>query len=309
MRKIAGPLTITLILTLAIPSARLYAQAGEAGLSFLKLGTSARGIAMGDAMVAHAGGSAATHYNPAGLHSVEPGSSAQLLLMHKEWIQDTRTEFLGAAATLGDGQAIGLSINSTTVSDIEIRTRPGLPEGTFAARDYALGISYSQRISDVVNVGATGKFLYEKILIDEASGFGVDLGMQYKTPLERLSAGLVIANLGSMSALRTETTSLPSLMRLGGAYADSLPAISSDFTLASDYQLVFPTSQSLLSIGGEILFQETFAARAGYTFGSEGRKFSAGIGVRYGIVGVDYAYAPLSSDLGNSHTFSLYINL
>ena len=229
--------------------------------------------------------------------------------MHREWIQDTQTEFLGASADLGSGQAIGLSINSTSVSDIEIRTRPGLPEGTFTSRDYAIGVSYAQQISANVDVGATGKFLYEKILVDEASGFGIDLGAQYKTPVEHLSAGLVIANLGGMSNLKNESTSLPTLARVGGAYSDSLPAFSSEFTLASDYKLVFPTSQSIVAVGGEIVFEKTLAVRAGYTFGSEGRKFSAGIGVKYGVVGLDYAYAPLASDLGNAHTFSLFVNL
>jgi hypothetical protein len=229
--------------------------------------------------------------------------------MHKEWIQDTRTEFLGASAALGDGEAIGLSINSTSVSDIEIRTRPGLPEGTFTARSYALGLSYSRRISDLVGIGATGKFLYEKILVDEASGFGLDMGLQYQTPIEHLSAGVVIANLGSMSALRTESTTLPSLIRVGGAYSDSLRTISSEFTVAADYQMVFPGSQSIVAIGGEIIFQQAFAARVGYTLGSEGRTFSAGIGVKYGIASLDYAFAPLTSELGNAHTFSFLINL
>jgi hypothetical protein len=309
MTRTSQLLGIGLALVLPV-QASLYGQAGDAGLAFLKLGTSARGIAMADAMVAHVSGSAATYYNPAGLslaNASDPGG--QITLMHKEWFGDTRTEFLGAAADLGTSQAIGLSINATTVSDIEIRTRPGVPQGTFDARNYAIGLSYSHRISDNLRAGVTGKFLYEKILVDDAGGFGIDLGAQYQTSIQQLSFGAILANLGSMSALRSESTSLPALLRMGGAWEDTLGALSSDFMLASDYQLVFPTGQSTLSMGGELMFRNVFAARAGYTVGSEGRGFAAGVGVRYGIAGLDYAYAPLSSDLGNSHTFSLLLNL
>ena len=260
---------------------------------------------MADAMVSHAKGSEATFYNPAGLLSL----SSEIAVMHKEWIQDTQTEFLGATASLDADQAIGISVNSTTVQDIEIRTRPGPAEGTFTARNYALGLSYSRVLSDHIRAGITGKFLYEKILIDEASGFGVDFGLQYETPIEHLSAGVVIANLGSMNNLRNEKTALPSLIRAGAAFESRLEEIGSDLTLASDYVFVFPESGSYASVGAELVFEEAFAARLGYTFGSEGRKLSTGIGLRYGILGLDYAYAPLAADLGNAHTISVLVRL
>jgi hypothetical protein len=279
-------------------------------MAFLKLGTSARGIAMADAMSAHSSGSAATYYNPAGLRpGAAEGNPGEIMLMHKEWIQDARTEFLGAAVGLGADQALGISINSTTVSDIEIRTRPGPADGTFTSRNYALGLSYALRFSDVLWAGVTGKYLYEKILVDDASGWGVDLGAQYKTPVRNLSAGVVLANLGSMGSLRTESSTLPTLLRLGGAYTGELESISSEYLLAADYQLYTGPGQSLVSTGGELVFREAFALRAGYLIGSETRSFSAGIGIRHGIIGFDYAYAPLSSDLGTSHTFSLYVSL
>ncbi len=291
-------------------SGRVYGQAGGSGLSFLKLGASARGIAMADAMSAHADGSAATYYNPAGLPpSNEVGNPGQILLMHKEWIQDTRTEFLAASVVLGPSQALGFSVNSTSVSDIEIRTRPGPPDGTFTTRGYAVGLSYSHKISEKVSAGITGKFLYEKILVDDASGIAFDFGAQYQSPIENLSFGAVLANIGSMSALRTESSTLPTLLRLGGAYGGNLESLSSEFLIATDLVVNFPASQILVGIGGELEFENTVALRSGYIVGSEGRGFSAGIGLKHGIVGFDYAYAPLSSELGTTHTFSLFVNL
>jgi hypothetical protein len=195
------------------------------------------------------------------------------------------------------------------VSDIEIRTRPGPADGTFDSRGYAIGLSYSQRFSDAFTAGITGKFLYEKILIDDASGFAFDLGAQYHSPLPNLAFGAVIANIGSMSALRSESTTLPTLLRVGAGYDGLLESISSSFLLAADLTVNFPASQTLASFGGELEFHEAVAVRSGYVVGSEGRGFSAGVGVRHGILGFDYAYAPLSSELGTTHTFSLFVNL
>ena len=287
-----------------------YAQAGSSGFPLLKLGISGQGIAMGDAMSAYAAGAAATFYNPAGLaNPVDGAKPSQLILMHKEWIQDTRTEFLAASAWLGEDDAIGVSLNSTTVSDIEIRTRPGEPEGTFTARNFVVGVSYARSFQSDVQLGLTGKFLYEKILIDEASGFAVDFGLRYSTPVERLSLGLAVSNIGQMSILRDEKTKLPALLRVGPAYTLPIEEITSNITLASDLLYVFPEKKSYLNVGGEILLRNLVAARAGYQSGSQGRGFSAGLGIHYGIVSLDYAYTALSADLGNTNTFSLTINL
>src|SRR5512140_2498912 len=197
----------------------LFGQIGNSGMASLKLGVSGRGVSMGDAMSAIVQGAAATYYNPAGLlSSSQEGTATQLMFMHKEWIQDTRSEFLGAAMPLGQRSALGVSVVTTTVSDIEVRLRPGPPDATFDARDFSAGLSYAQGIGEDIRLGVTAKFLYEKILVDETSGFGVDVGAQVKTPIENLVAGAVLANIGTMSQLQSEKITLPALFRIGPAY-------------------------------------------------------------------------------------------
>ena len=41
---------------------------------------------------------------------------------------------------------------------------------------------------------------------DEATGWGFDFGLNYKTPIEGLSAAMVIRNLGHMNVLKNEST-------------------------------------------------------------------------------------------------------
>ncbi len=286
------------------------AQAGSSGMAFLKLGVSGEAIGMGEASVALVRGAAATYYNPAGLIAPDDSaSSLQLLFTHKEWIQDTRTEFLGASLRIGESNAIGLSLNTTSVSDIEIRTRPGTPEGTFNSRDFSLGLSYAYRFSDEFQLGATAKYLYEKIYVDETSGFAVDLGAHYVTPVEHLTVGLAFSNLGSSPGFRNENITLPALMRLGPAYSVDLPDAHATLDVGADYVRIFPEKTNYLNTGAQFFFERTVAARVGYQFGSEARGFSAGLGIRYRLFLLDYAYAPLSQDLGNTHTITIGVNL
>ena len=299
----------TIAVALLLP-ASVFAQPGGSGMTFLTLGVSARGLAMGDAMSALASGAAAAHYNPASLLPLDgQPSPTQILFSHKEWIQDTRSEFLGASVPLGTDQTLGLSLNTTTVSGIEVRIRPGPSEGTFTARDFSAGLSYAQRIDSTISVGISAKFLYEKILIDEASGFAADAGVRWKTPVEHLLLGASLSNIGSMSNLRTESTSLPTMLRVGPAYTFQLEESQLLCALGADLVRVFPDKQTLVYTGGEVILNEFVAARGGYQFGSDSRGLTLGIGILYKSLAFDYAYARVGSDLGNGHTISLAVTL
>lgn len=284
------------------------AGTGASGMAFLKLGVSSQGVAMGDAMSASASGAAATYYNPAGILT-RTSTSPTFLVMHKEWIQDTRSQFIGTAFGLGENDALGVAVNTTTVSDIEIRTRPGDAQGTFTARDLALSVSYGHQVAEHIRAGVSVRYLYEQILVDDASGIAGDIGVQVDTPIEGLVAGAAIANIGSMNAMRSDAIVLPLLARFGVAYPVALPSLDARALLAVDGLHLFREGRTLAAFGGELLFADLVSVRAGYQSGSEGRGLSLGGGVRYGIVSVDYAYSKLASALGNGHTIALGLTL
>ena len=298
---------IAALLAVAVPE---VLAGGGSGMAFLKLGVSSQGVAMGDAMSATAAGAGATYYNPAGmLVTGGPASAPTLLVMHKEWIQDTRTQFIGTAFSIGEGHALGFSVNTTTVSGIEIRTRPGEAQGTFNARDMALGVSYAHAIAEHIRAGISVRYLYEQILVDDAAGIAGDVGVQVDTPIEGLVAGAAIANIGSMNAMRNEAVRLPLLARFGAAYPVDLPSMDVRVLFAADGLHLFREERTLAAVGTEITFASTVAFRAGYQSGSEGRGLSLGGGVRYGIFSLDYAYSKLATALGNGHTIALGLAL
>jgi hypothetical protein len=293
---------ITLAFALALLGQVSSAQPGSTGLSFLKVGVGGRALAMGEAYAALATDPTATYYNPAMLTR---SPLSQLLLMHKEWIEDSKTEFLGATTSFGD-VSLGVGVNATSVSDIEIRSVPGPPIGTFTSRNTSIGLSAAYSLDSNFSIGATGKFIYERILADAASGFAVDLGGLYNTPWN-VRLALVISNLGSINELDQQASQLPTMIRAGGAYEMPIESFGGALTFSSDIVSLSNENKTHLHFGSELDYKHLFMIRAGYQTDYEGKNFSAGVGIHYSSVYVDYAFVPFKFDLGSTHTFSLRV--
>ncbi|MGE5683399.1 MAG: PorV/PorQ family protein [Bacillota bacterium] len=275
--------------------------AGKAGLSFLKIGFGARNISMGDIGAASANDVSALFYNPAFFAEF---TSPELMFSHNQWIQDVRSEILGAGfRVLGVPVAIG--VNTTSVSDIEIRTRPGEAESKFNANYFAGSFSTGFQIIDNVSIGATVKYIYEGMLSDNADGLGFDFGAIYKTPVEGLRAAAAVRNIGSMNELRVQTTKLPTDFRLGALYSYDFININSALNLGAEFQKYTGTDESHVNIGAEIIYEDMVALRTGYQQGFENRGFTAGVGLKWYNLSFDYAMTPFTLDFGISHTISI----
>jgi hypothetical protein len=288
---------------LVVFRAPVIGQVGQTGLAFLKLGVGARALGMGEAYSAIATDPSGMYYNPA---SLALASTPQLLLMHKEWIQDTKTEYIGATTNVGK-VVLGISVNSTSISNIEIREVPGPAQGSFDSRNAAIGISGAYRLDSSFSIGITGKYLYEKILVNEASGLAVDLGGWYLTPWN-VRLALAVNDLGSLNELEYESTKLPTTIRAGAAYEIPVPSIDGTVTAASDIVTITGENKTHLHLGAEGNYRQSLLVRLGYQTGYDARSFSTGVGFRYGLFQFDYAFVPTKFDLGSTHTFSLMID-
>ena len=287
---------------LILASSISFAQsAGGSGLSFLKFGFGARNIAMGDAGSSVSNDLSALYYNPARLVSFKQN---EVMFMHNEWIQDVRSEVGGIKWSMFN-LPFAVGFNVTSVSDIEVRNKPGEPISKFNANYFFGSLSSGFTIVNDLDFGLTVKYLYENLLNDEANGFGFDFGFNYQTPIKGLTASTVIKNIGSMNALRNEKTKLPTELRFGGAYEFDLEETKLDFILVGEFQKYLDTDDIHLAGGGEILYNKVFAARVGYQSGYEARSFTGGVGINWGGLRLDYAYMPFSLGLGNANLFSI----
>ncbi|HWA06929.1 MAG TPA: PorV/PorQ family protein [Ignavibacteria bacterium] len=293
---------IILLITIVTVSKSQNDGAGNTGLAFLKLGITSRSIAMGEAVVGNTFDASATHYNPAALFV---GSNVNMVFMHNEQVLGVRTEFLAGKVKFNK-LAIGFSLNNTSVDKIQIREIPGESLGEFTAQNFAMGVSMGYKVNENLSVGLTGKFLFEKIYVDNASGVALDLGGLYIK--DKLTVGASITNLGSMSDLRNEATKLPSAIRFGGSYYVDLVGITSRLIIAADGYKVMDGGKFHANTGAELLYKDFLALRVGYQSGYENKSIAAGIGLKYKAFALDYAFVPYKYSLGSSHTITLGTN-
>ena len=276
-------------------------SAGKSGLSFLKFGFGARNIAMGDAGNSAANDLTALFYNPARLSQVEGN---EVLFMHNQWIQDVNSEVFGIKWEMF-GLSLAAGFNYTGVKDIEIRSQAGDLLSKFNSKNFFGSLSTGFYITDNISTGVTVKYLYEGILDDEANGLGFDFGVHYKTSIKGLTVSTVLKNIGSMNALRIEETKLPADFRIGSAYNFELESANLDLTAVGEFQKYLDTDDIHFNLGGDVVYDGTFALRLGYQSGFESRGFTGGIGLAWGSLKFDYAYMPFSLGLGNANLFSV----
>lgn len=279
----------------------LAQTAGKTGMSFLKLGFGAKNIAMSDLGVVGVNDLTALNYNPALLSQY---SGPQLMLTHISSIQDMSTQLLGASFSLW-GLPLVFGLNTTSISDIEIRTKPGEPQSTFNASYLFTSLSTGFRVYENLSFGMTLKYLCENLFSDESTGWAFDFGLSYLDLIDRLDVGVSIKNIGSVSELRAQSTELPTDFRFGVSYGLPFESVNSELALVGGVQKYLETDDIHLHAGTEFYYDQFLAIRLGYMSGYESKGLTTGLGLNWEGLNFDYAFTPYSYGLGSAHTISL----
>ncbi len=275
------------------------------GLAALQIGSSSRATAMAEAAVAVDQGSAAPFWNPSALTWLH---HRQAHFTHNEWYQGITHEALSLAMP-GQTWSWGLHALLTSVDGIEQReTATEEPLSTFSAHTVGFGFTVSRKLGEQVSVGVNLRYLYEKIYIESANGYAADIGVQFRTAADRLTLAAVVQNLGSTTALDKEKLNLPETIRIGASYCLSLGDSPLQALLAADYVKILD-KDSYLNAGVEVRPLSLLALRAGYAANHSNRDFSTGFGVHLKTWQLDYAYVPFKQGLGNTHQFSITVDL
>jgi hypothetical protein len=273
-------------------------NAGVAGASFLEIGVGARAQGMGGAYCGLVDDVDSIYWNPAGLGRIK---KREVAFTHNEWLSETNYEYLAGVLPF-DNQGIGASLSLVDNGKIK-RTTISHPTGDgseFDNSNCALTLSYGRMVNEGLSCGLNLKYISSKIDKFSATGFGVDVGGLYKTPIENLFIGAVLQNIGTKMKFVKEKDDLPFNIKLGAGYRIDKLNLAMDINKPKDNDLN-------INLGGEYWIMENMAVRLGYTSGiDEGLGITGGLGVGFRSLRVDYAYTPYN-DLGDIHRISLAI--
>ncbi len=322
-------ITLVLCVLLAAPmfSQSLFPElggqkAGIASYQFLKIGVSARAVAMGEAFIAVANDASALYWNPAGAVQFEEN---EVQFAHADWFVDIRHQFGAYVHHLSPSDAIGVSVIALHMDDME-RTTVNQPFGTgefFAYRDLAIGLTYARKMTDLFSFGATVRYIDETLAELKMRNIFLDVGAYYWTGFGTTRFAFVVTNFGASSRPtgsaqvfgvgtvdQFEDFPAPTQLKLAFAFE---PVKTSSSMLTATIQLNHPTdNRENVVIGGEYTWRDVFAVRSGYRFNVDAQGFpSLGAGVRVPVsfarAGFDYSFTDFE-DLGNVHRFTISLS-
>jgi hypothetical protein len=331
------------LLTLSLLGASVAAAAGfktdvskkgTSAASFLSISQGARATGMGSAFVAVADDWSSIYWNPAGIASLENG----VVFDHTVWFADLGYNFIAGGLNLGSFGSLGLSLTSSSVSDMRVTT-VDQPEGTgevFNVSQVAFSLAYAINLTDNFAIGFNPKFVYERIWKMNSSTFALDVGVKYITPFEGIVLGMAISNFGGKmrmtgqnavvlydadplssanngriaAEVSTSDWSLPLNFQAGIAYQPKLGDMHK-LTIAVD--ALHPSDDyESVNVGGEYTFDEFISFRGGYKslFLKESEEsFTLGVGFKQHLLGdialiADYTYINFGR-LSNAHKITV----
>jgi hypothetical protein len=332
-------ITIVLFICLCLNPGFGQDKIGTSAANFLGINIGGAATAMGGAYVSVARDASALYWNPGAVSRL---GKSELSFTHTSWFVNTSFDWGAVVVNLDGANAFGVNLAILDYGEENVTTVEA-PEGNglrWSAQDLSAAITYARNLTDRFSIGASGKYIQQKIYNESASGFALDIGLLYITRFNGMRLGVSISNFGTdmkmdgkdlnypydldpnslgnngtiTSQLKTQAWPLPLFYRVG-ASMDVVKVSETAVMLAVD--AVVPSDNStIINVGGELNWNEIFFLRAGYKSlmrkeAEEG--LAAGVGFKYfvpglGRIGLDYAYNDYGilqgiNTLGISFTF------
>ena len=222
------------------------AQAQTAG-SFARLGFSARGMAMGNALTSDVTGNVSPYYNPA----LAPFATRQNLQASVGVMTfDRQLQTLQFASSLPPKAGIALGVIHAGVTDIDGRTESGYHTETLSTDEFNIFLSFGLKISERFTFGLALQIFRSDLLddLEPVNSAGLDVGLTIGLS-ETLRLGLVADDLlaaysWDTSGLFSEggkrtTDNLPRRLRVGL----SKQLMEGKLLVLADYEAAFSTQE------------------------------------------------------------------
>lgn len=262
--------------------------------SVFTLGAGARSIALGGAYTALSGDAGGAAYNPAGTAWMK---KQQVLLMVHPLYEGALLGSASYGLPLLEFGTIGGAFYSLSAGGIDGYDENDLYTGQFDFGEYKGSLYYAKEINEVLSVGIRANLYGISTLNINSAGFGADAGVLYR-PFPFLYAGITLENIIKPSInLTSGSEDIPQRYTLGTAFvlenAGLSGLVSADFSLGERENFKYKA-------GVEVGYAQSFFLRAGLNDGI----ITAGAGLSFADIGIDYAYS-LNEYMGGVSVFNL----
>ena len=311
MIKYFKPKIIYLILALTFINGQSYAS--FAG-SFLRMGSSARSMAMGSAFTAEIDPGFAAYHNPASMVFLE---RRQLGFSHHLLPLDRRFTATNFSIPLPPTASLGVAWISAGVDKIDGRTGAGQHTQYLSTSEDAFMVSFAQQLFPWFSAGINVKILRHQLPINEVDlsgkGIGMDFGIFVKTN-SGANLAFMIKDLNSRYQWKTDK-----IFEKGKVYAEQFPTIYrlgttlqyNEFYVTADGGILMNASETVgytVRLGTEYQYLDNYYFRAGLG----NRRMSVGVGLDWSFIKennarLDYAFV-FENPAGAAHIFTYAIS-
>jgi hypothetical protein len=306
----------------------------QTSMQFLSVSVDARASALAGAVTAEEGGAVSMLYNPASMGFMQ--EELDISLGQTEWISNFSYNFGAVAYRPLGGRfgTIGISVVSVDYGNFQETIRADneqgfLDIGNFSPSATAAGIGYGRSLSDRFAFGGNVKYARQslgssvvqieddqQIREDYAKATAAfDFGVLYHTRFRSLAFGVSLRNFSTELTYAEESFELPLTFEIGTSMdLMDLAQMESDMhSIAVNVDWRHPRDFSeQIKVGGEYVFMNTLALRAGYVYPESETGLNLGAGLQQMIgrmaLGVDYAYTEFGL-LGNVHRLAASVSL
>ncbi len=272
---------------------------GGTTMKFLSLSTSPRSAALAGAGVAMPSGFSEVSRNPLATTSSEvPQAGIEHVRFSSRIDAKLTSVYFGLPFKYLNTSA---AVEYLGYGDIEGRDEEGFKTEDYGAMAWALQLGVGSRPS-IFNWAVSARFASQTIDNSTAIALLADGGASFR--LNRYIAfGATVTNFGWVSEYESERESAP--MALSAGISATHPvldifdlALHADAYRRADYNAEW-------RFGSELLYKKTLAFRVGYAYRGETESgVSAGLGLVFGRIRFDYAYAS-NPVLDGNHLFHL----
>ncbi len=253
--------------------------------AFSRMGYGARGMGMGNALVAVNSGDISTYYNPAlASFSAKKTAAATVGILSL----DRSLNFLNYTQPIHPAGGFSLGLINAGVSKIDGRNSDGVHTEDYSTSENQFYLAFANRMTENLSLGVAVKMYYSKLFEEVSSStVGFDIGGVYQV-IPGLTIGASLQDINSKYNWNTSDVygtdaknpkdKFPLVKKIGAAY----DWIEQGLIVSFEYESTSASTQ-IIRMGAEYTLMENISVRGGFDRWELGNDNAAGTKPSFGF--------------------------